>query len=49
VLTGVYASAVMILADDVALAFSVLSLGVVFIKLRRAYKRNSDVDEETRA
>jgi hypothetical protein len=38
----------MILADDVALAFSVFSLSVVFIKLRRAYKRNSpdsDVDE----
>jgi hypothetical protein len=42
----------MILADDVALAFSFFSLSVVFIKLRQAYKRNppdSDVDDETRA
>ena len=46
-LTGVYASVVMVLADDVALAFSLFSLSVVFIKLHRAYKRNSDVDEET--
>jgi hypothetical protein len=39
---------VMIIADDVALAFSVFSLTVVFIKLRRAYKQNlpdSGVDE----
>jgi hypothetical protein len=39
----------MIIADDIALGVSLVSLTVVFIKLRRAYKRNppdSDVDEK---
>jgi hypothetical protein len=30
----------MIIADDFALGVSLVSLTVVFIKLRRAYKRN---------
>jgi hypothetical protein len=44
---GGYASVAKTIVDDVALAFSVFSLSVVFIKLRRSYKRNSDVDDET--
>jgi hypothetical protein len=39
----------MTIADGVALAFSAFSLGVVFIKLRQAYKLNppdSGVDEK---
>jgi hypothetical protein len=39
----VAASVVMTIVDDVALAFSLVSLGVVFIKFRRRYKRNRDV------
>jgi hypothetical protein len=38
----------MTVVDDVALAFSVFNLSVVFVRLRRAYKRkspDSDVNE----
>ena len=38
----------MTVVDDVALAFSLLNLSVVFVRLRRAYKRkspDSDVNE----
>jgi hypothetical protein len=35
----------MIVADDIALGVSLISLTVVFINLRRAYKRNLPRDK----